>query len=106
MPSPPSHGLFSTSWKPGCAGSKLAQTISATRKVTSEVHKATLRLLRATMSGSPRISRMNATPTSGRNVTRESNGQSPMCSPDRHVEVPADQGRDPDQHDEGVVVDV
>src|SRR5688500_12269909 len=101
MPSPASHGLLCTSWKPGGAGSKYAQTMSAPRNGTSEVHKATLRLLRATTSGSPRITRMNATPTSGRNVTRESSGQSPMCSPDRHVEIPADQGRDPDQHHEG-----
>src|SRR5215213_4872381 len=103
---PGSQVLFSTSWKPACELSKLAQIKSERRKVTSAVHKATLRLLRATISGSPRMKKMNAAPTRGRKVTRERSGQSPIGSASQHEQIPGDEAGDPDQHGEGVVVEV
>src|SRR5262245_50825237 len=106
MPRPVSHGAFSTSWNPACAGSKLRQTATDNRKVSSDVQSAIARLLRATISSSPRRMTISTTPTRGTKVTSVSSGQSAMASPERPIEVPADQRRDADQHDEGIVVDV
>src|SRR5919106_5694455 len=73
----------------------------------AEVHSATARAFWATTSGSPRISRMNAAPASGRKITRESSGQSLMGhSSLDHKQVPGDKQRHPDQHGERVVIEV
>src|SRR5688572_31734012 len=72
----------------------------------SEVHNATLRQLWATTSSSPRMKKMKAAPTSGRKVTSERSGQSLIASTPHHDQIPGHQCRYPDQHDEGVMVDV
>ena len=101
--------LFSTSWKPACAGSKSRPDHQRQRRTSrSDVHSATLRgCCGPRPPGSPRMKMMNATPSRGRNVTSESSGQSPHdAHPTVTEQVPADQHGDADQHDEGVVVDV
>jgi hypothetical protein len=50
-----SHGVFSTNWKSGCAGSKRQTRISDTAKVISVVHSAIQRALPLAASSSPRI---------------------------------------------------
>src|SRR5262245_45511740 len=102
----PSHSIFSTIWKPGSELSKPIQMNSDTMKVAAVVHSAIRRMLRRALSLSSRIGRINSTPTSGRKVTSERMCHSVMVSklaPEHH---PGDEGRDPDQHGKGVVVEV
>src|SRR3546814_7552084 len=49
---------------------------------------------------------MNSTPTSGRKMTRERTGQSLIMTSGSEGQVPAHQGDHPNQHREGVVIDV
>lgn len=70
----------STIWNAAVVLSKFNQMNKDSTKVISEVHNATLRALRATTSGSPRINKMNAAPTSGRNVVSDRMGQPAMIS--------------------------
>ena len=72
---PASHGRFSTNWKSAVVGSNRHSMTSETTKVTSVVHSAIQRALRFTASSSPRITRMNSAPTSGRKVVTERIGQ-------------------------------
>src|SRR5919106_1433110 len=103
----PNHSTFSTSWKSARLGSKVPQISSESRKVMLAVQSATLRAFWATTSGSPRIRRMNPAPASGRKITRDRSGQSVIARVRSQPEqVPGDQGRDPDQHGEGVVVEI
>jgi len=76
----PSQGFFSTNWKPGAAASKPGSSSSDTTKVTSVVHNATQRALRAATSSSPRTTKMKRAPTSGRKVTTERIGQSDIVT--------------------------
>src|SRR5918992_2227118 len=107
MSKPESHSVRSTSWKPGWLESKLTQIRSDRRKVMPAVQSATLRAFWATISGSPRIRRMKVAPTSGRKMTRDSSGQSLIAGgASQDEQVPGDQGSDPDQHGEGVVIEI
>src|SRR5688500_8600305 len=106
MSKPANHSTFSTSWKSARAGSKVPQIRSDKRKVMPAVHSATLRAFCATTSSSPRIRRMKPAPASGRKITRERSGQSLIARlPSQPEQVPGDQGGNPDQHGEGVVVE-
>src|SRR3546814_19718493 len=49
---------------------------------------------------------MNSTPTSGRKMTRERTGQSLIMTSGSEGQVPAHQGDHPNQHREGVMIDV
>ena len=58
--------------------SKPIHSTSDKTKVISDVHRATLRALRATNSSSPRMTKMNTAPTVGSKVRIVSRGQSNM----------------------------
>src|SRR5262249_2706943 len=60
----------------------------------------------ATISSSPRVSMMTATPTSGRKVTNDRRGQWLMPPLLLRQQIPGDQRDDADQHGKGVVIDV
>src|SRR5215470_16509896 len=60
----------------------------------------------ATISSSPRVSMMTATPTSGRKVTSDRRGQWLMPALLLRQQIPCDQRNDADQHGKGVVIDV
>src|SRR5450432_2821980 len=102
-----SHSACSTNWNSGVAASKPAQMKSDSAQVTSDVHSAIQRALRATTSGAPRRTRMNAAPRSGRNVVSDRIGKELMPpSPTDPQQVPAHHDDDADQDGEGVVVEI
>src|SRR5579862_7837098 len=103
---PASHGFFSTNWNSGEPESKRHTRISEIAKVMIVTHSATQRALRATEASSCRISMMNRAPSSGRKVVTERIGQLVISVASTHEHEPGDEGRDPDQHGEGVVVHV
>ena len=100
-----SHGTNSTNWNSAVEVSKSAISTIESANVTTEVQSATWRELAAICRSSPRISRMKNTPTRGRNVTVDRIGQSVMPLPARD-QIPGDDGSQPQQHREGVVIDV
>src|SRR5262249_52906432 len=80
---------------------------SDSRNTITEVDNAMFFALRATISASPRVVRMNPAPISGRNVTSDSSGQWLMVLgllP--RDQVPGDQRDDADQHGKGVMVNI
>ena len=107
-PSPGSHGLFSTSWKPAWAGSNAAQIISVSTKVTSEVHKRDAAgIARHDLGLAADEEDEQPHPSSGRNVDQGEQRQvASSAQPWTHKQIPADQRGDTEQHDEGVVIDV
>src|SRR6266851_5685445 len=74
----------------------------------SRVDSRTLCALRATISGSPRMITMTNAPISGRKVTSDSRGKSFIAAASMRPGhgIPRDQQHHPDQHGEGVVIDV
>ena len=70
MPRPGIHSMVWTNWKSGLDGSNHAHKANDRMKVASEVHSATARAFRATISASPRMVRIIAAPTSGRKMIR------------------------------------
>src|SRR5262249_45796751 len=103
---PASHGFLSTNWNSGEPGSKRHTKISDIAKVINVVHNATQRALRAMEASSPRITMMNMTPSSGRNVVTERMGQLVISVPPAGKHEPSDEGGDADQHGKGVVIQV
>src|SRR5512133_3548175 len=95
-------------WKSAVPGSKLNQMPSDSRNVATEVSSATLRVLRATTSGWPRMATIKAAPSSGRNVTSERTGKlaNVGASTGHAKQIPGDENQHADQHGEGVVEDV
>src|SRR5512132_4387999 len=91
-------------WKSAVPGSKLNQMPRDSRDVATEDSSATLRVLLATTSGSPRMATMKAAPSSGRNVTSERIGKlANVGASTGHAEqVPGDEDQHADQHGEGV----
>src|SRR5579883_1321702 len=101
------HSAFSTNWKSWLEASKPNHRSSETRKVSSEVHSAVQRALRAPASLSPRTKRkMRTAPRVGRNVTTERIGKWLIVLAPDGEEIPGDDQHQADQHGEGVVVDV
>src|SRR6185437_1541534 len=106
-----SQSACSTNWNSGVVGSKPPQMKSDRTKVMSDVHSAIQRALRASSAGSRRgRMRMNATPTSGRNVVRLRMGKPLVMvgrpSPECLEEVPRHHDDGADQDGERVVVDI
>ncbi len=71
----PSQSACSTNWKAAVLPSKRNQMTSDSANTTSVVTSAIQRALLATALSDPRVSRMAATPTSGRKVTMLRMGQ-------------------------------
>src|ERR1700719_238323 len=103
---PASHGFFSTNWNSGEPASKRHTRISEIPKVISVVHIAAQRALRATELSSARIDMIHSAPSSGRKVVTERIGQLAMSVASAGEHEPGDEGRDPDQHGECIVIHV
>ena len=104
MPNSGSQGAYSSNWKSAVVVSKSTMSNTEIPNATTLVHNATWRELRAIVASSPRISRIKAAPSSGRNVTVERMGQSVMSSSQN--EIPGDDDGHTGQHQKCVVIDI
>src|SRR5690606_1187717 len=99
----------STNWNSALPRSKRNHRNRETRNVTSEDHSAMERAFFAAVASSSwrTKNRIHSAPARGRKVIVESIGQPVIVgSPQLAQDVPGDQDDHPDQHGEGVVVDV
>src|SRR5215475_2210255 len=103
---PASHGFLSTNWNSGEPGSKRHTRISEITKVSSVVHIATQRALRAIEASSPRITMMKSAPTSGRNIVTERIGQLAISATPHAQGEPGHEHRDADQHQKRIVIQI
>src|SRR5215469_5881799 len=103
---PASHGFFSTNWNSGELASNRHTRTSEIAKVTSVVHIATQRALRATESSSPGIAMINSAPSSGRNTVTERIGQLAISESPAPEHGPGHEERDANKHRKRIVVHV